>query len=187
MEKKGKIESVRTEVYFPLYAYVLISFAMMVGCAPVTDSFVSTPQRANEVPGSTQITPTPVLRELRPVDNLPEMVPTEINPTSPPVTGEVPEDLLAAILADLAERVGVAVGDITVIRGQEIVWSDGSLGCPQPGMMYTQALVSGYWVVLQAGETDYDYRASQTGYFFLCESDSLLQVTPQDEPGSSEK
>jgi hypothetical protein len=35
--------------------------------------------------------------------------------------------------------------------------------------MYTQALVDGYWVVLAVGEQEYDYRASDTGYFFLCE------------------
>jgi hypothetical protein len=31
------------------------------------------------------------------------------------------------------------------------VWNDGSLGCPEPGMMYTQALVNGYWLIIEAG------------------------------------
>ncbi len=86
-----------------------------------------------------------------------------------PVTGEVPAALLAEIVADAALRSGVAEADIVVVRGESVTWSDGSLGCPQPGMNYTQALVPGYWVVLDADGTDYDYRASARGFFTLCE------------------
>ena len=97
------------------------------------------------------------------------MVPTDTGAEASPVTGEVPDDLLAAIVADLAARENVLAEEINVVRGQEVIWPDGSLGCAQPGMMYTQAQVSGYWVVLRAGESEYDYRASATGYFILCE------------------
>ena len=38
-----------------------------------------------------------------------------------------------------------------------VVWPDGSLGCPQAGMAYTQALVQGYQVVLSAGGRTYHY------------------------------
>ena len=85
------------------------------------------------------------------------------------VTGEVPAALLAEIVADAALRSGVVEADIVVVRGESVTWSDGSLGCPQPGMNYTQALVPGYWVVLDADGTDYDYRASARGFFTLCE------------------
>jgi len=68
---------------------------------------------------------------------------------------------------------------VKVIQSEQVVWSDGSLGCPRPGEMYTQALVDGYRVVLeQSGET-YDYRVANTGYFFLCENSLNLGVPPK--------
>jgi hypothetical protein len=47
-------------------------------------------------------------------------------------------------------------------------WPDGSLGCPQPGMLYTQVLTPGYQVVVEAGGEEYDYRMGRTGTFRLC-------------------
>ena len=49
-----------------------------------------------------------------------------------------------------------------------VTWADGSLGCPEPGMNYTMALVPGYRIKVQAGERQLDYHASRRGYFVLC-------------------
>jgi hypothetical protein len=98
------------------------------------------------------------------------------------VTGEVPESLLNKIVDDLVARTGADRQSIEVVRAEAVVWNDGSLGCPQPGMEYTQMLVDGYWVVLRAGGQDYDFRATQAGYFILCEGS---QVEPGSEPGLS--
>jgi hypothetical protein len=49
-----------------------------------------------------------------------------------------------------------------------VTWPDGSLGCPQPGVNYTMALVPGYRIRVRAGERVLDYHASQRGYFVLC-------------------
>jgi hypothetical protein len=91
--------------------------------------------------------------------------------TIPPggVVGEVPEIILDEIISDLSQNLGVDNQEIQIIKADSVVWNDGSLGCAQPGMMYTQALVNGYQVVLAVGDQEYDYRASDTGYFFLCE------------------
>jgi hypothetical protein len=98
---------------------------------------------------------------------LPERVPT-LEPGQ--VTGEVPPDLLDAILADVEAQSGIRQEEFAVVRAEAVVWNDGSLGCPEPGMMYTQALVDGYWVVLEQGGQTYDYRATTRGYFRLCEN-----------------
>ncbi len=84
------------------------------------------------------------------------------------MTGKVPADLLASIIADAAERIGAAESDFTVVRARPATWNDGSLGCPEPGMSYTQALVNGYWVVIEYGGVELDYRASSIGDFRLC-------------------
>jgi hypothetical protein len=38
-----------------------------------------------------------------------------------------------------------------------VTWSDGALGCPAPGRFYTQALVPGFRVQLEAGGERFDY------------------------------
>lgn len=96
----------------------------------------------------------------------------------PPITGEVPAALLDSIRADLAERLGVDADEIEVIRGEFVTWNDGSLGCPQPGRMYTQAVEDGYRVVLEHDGRTYDYRAGQGGSFVLCERGLAPVVSP---------
>lgn len=85
------------------------------------------------------------------------------------VVGEVPESLLARIVADAAQRTGVEPEQIKVTRAESLIWSDGSLGCAKPDEVYTQATVPGYWVVLDAAGKVMDYRATEQGAFRLCE------------------
>ena len=77
-------------------------------------------------------------------------------------------------------RTGADREAINVLRDEAVVWRDGSLGCPKPGMMYTQALVEGYWVVLEHDGKTYDYRAGNRGYFVLCDQPLSLQADPFD-------
>ena len=86
-----------------------------------------------------------------------------------PVIGEVPEEIMVKIMDDLVQKTEGDSKNILVIRSEAVTWSDGSLGCPKPGEFYTQALVDGYWVVLQIEGVNYDYRASKAGYFTICE------------------
>jgi hypothetical protein len=124
--------------------------------------------------------PTSVVRELRPIIRTPEWVPFPPSEPGTAVTGETPDSLLEDILSDLSKRTGVDRQEIEILRDQAVIWSDGSLGCPQPGVFYTQALVPGYWVVLQVREVEYDYRASERGYFLLCQGGALPFQQPVD-------
>lgn len=107
-----------------------------------------------------------------PHDQVPEAtgLSTEQDPTMP--NGDPsqlpPEPLLAPVLADAGKRSGMATGELVVTGSWRRTWSDGSLGCPQPGMHYTQALVPGWQVIVTAGNRTLDYRLSDRGYFFLC-------------------
>ena len=98
------------------------------------------------------------------------------------VTGEVPEAIMTAVYEDLATTQNVSQEAITVTRAEAIIWSDGSLGCPEPGQVYTQALVNGYWIVLAVNGRTYDYHAAETGYFILCQN--KLPVPPAGTPTS---
>lgn len=92
------------------------------------------------------------------------------------IVGEVPDSTLDTVKKDLAKRLGTSVDDLEVIKAESITWNDGSLGCPKPGQNYTQALVPGYWIVLLRGDEEYDYRASESGHFFLCELSRTLEL-----------
>jgi type III secretory pathway component EscV len=70
--------------------------------------------------------------------------------------------------ADLARQLGITAEEIQVVKAEAVQWSDGSMGCPQPGMMYTQALVPGYQIILSVAGQEYDYHGNQKTVF-LCE------------------
>jgi len=57
----------------------------------------------------------------------------------------VPQRILESILNEAATVANVPREKLAIVRAEAVVWNDGSLGCPEPGMMYTQALVNGYW------------------------------------------
>jgi len=104
-------------------------------------------------------------RELR--RPLPERVEP---PTEPAVTGEVPADLIEVLVIDLLERTGTGRNDMTLVRAEEVIWPDGSLGCPRPDTTYPQAPVEGFRVVMEVAGLAYDYRVTRNGSFFLCQS-----------------
>jgi len=78
-------------------------------------------------------------------------------------------DRIPAVVADLAARLGVDESSITVVSIEEVTWPDGSLGCPQPGMMYTQALVNGSLIVLDVDGTTHEYHSGADGRPFYCQ------------------
>jgi hypothetical protein len=83
-------------------------------------------------------------------------------------TQEIVPQIEAAI-ADAAERFGMDPATIAVARSLRVTWSDGSLGCPEEGMMYTQALVEGYLITLEVGGQRYDYHGAMGGQPTLCD------------------
>jgi len=87
---------------------------------------------------------------------------------SPSMHTAVPKEILEPVLIKAAELAKVTREQLMIERAQPAVWNDGSLGCPQPGTSYTQALVNGYWVVIKAAGQTYDFRIGRGGSFQLC-------------------
>ncbi len=73
-----------------------------------------------------------------------------------------------AVLADAAKVTGVDRTAVTVVSTETVVWADGSLGCPAPGMSYTMAQVAGYRIRVRVGKRELDYHADQRGHYILC-------------------
>ncbi|MFI5622464.1 hypothetical protein ACIA03_03270 [Nocardioides sp. NPDC051685] len=91
-------------------------------------------------------------------------VPTSTTPTP----AEDPK--VAAAIADLAKRQGVKTDEITVVSNDKVTWRDGSLGCPEPGKMYTMVLTDGVRVVLEAAGKTYEYHGGESGPVAFCEN-----------------
>jgi hypothetical protein len=98
-------------------------------------------------------------------DDGPEFEPAEM-PTEDPMPEDGP---LAAAIADLSRDTGVDPDAIQVVVNERVTWRDGSLGCPEPGMMYTQALVEGYRIVLRAEGEEVAYHGSTGKPPFRCD------------------
>jgi hypothetical protein len=65
---------------------------------------------------------------------------------------ETPEAAAVVIARRMfAESLGLSAASVAVESIEEVTWNDGSLGCPQPGMMYTQAIVPGWRITMTDG------------------------------------
>lgn len=69
---------------------------------------------------------------------------------------------------DLAKRLSIPTEQINVLEAASVIWPDGSLGCPKPGMLYTQVQVDGILIRLQVGEQTYEYHGGGGRAPFLC-------------------
>jgi hypothetical protein len=97
---------------------------------------------------------------------------TENETTTMPTSNQEQQlPIVAPARADLARRLGVEPDDLEVMSAEEVTWPDGSLGCPEPGMSYTQALVDGSKVVLGHDDRVYVYHAGDDGQPFICPSE----------------
>ena len=91
-----------------------------------------------------------------------------------------PAEMIEAALDDAANRSTVARAEIKVVSEEAVTWPDGSLGCPKPGMLYTQALVAGYRIVLQAGDQALNYHSAARGKPMFCPANRVTEPVHGD-------
>ena len=87
---------------------------------------------------------------------------------APDAPDGIPQAAWDTILDDLSGRVDDPVSTATLVLAEAMTWNDGSLGCPQPGQVYTQALVEGYHVILEVEGREFDYRVGAGSDVRLC-------------------
>lgn len=98
-------------------------------------------------------------------------------------SGELAGPVDAAV-ADLAKRLDVPADRIEVRSARAVTWRDGSLGCPEEGKLYSQALVEGHQVVLEVDGRTFPYHSGGDRGPFLCEH--LQPSTPPPASGGSQ-
>jgi hypothetical protein len=114
-----------------------------------------------------------------PIDTAP--IDTAGSETTVAETGSVDstvQGVVALATADLTSHLGLAASAVTVLSAKAMTWPDGSLGCPKPGIMYTQVQVDGALIELQAGGKTYSYHSGSGGKPTLCEQALSGQAIP---------
>jgi hypothetical protein len=112
--------------------------------------------------------PVPVKRAppTKPLPPVPEQAP----PFESVSTASVPREVRRAVVADAARRFSVAENLVVVASAEKVTWNDASLGCPMPGMSYTQALVPGYRIVARSSAGAFIYHTDATGNLAVCDT-----------------
>lgn len=90
------------------------------------------------------------------------------------------DEIISRVREDAARRTGVEPAAVRVLTAKTVTWPDGALGCPEPGMAYTQALVPGYRVIVSSQGQTLDYHASRTGRLVLCPPERSTEPLGED-------
>jgi hypothetical protein len=136
------------------------SLVLQAGCA----ASMSSPGASESEPVSASETPSASESPSASAD-------TDGSGAAPPgAPAGIPDEVWAAIVADLQRRLDGQVEGLTVVSATAQTWTDGSLGCPEPGQIYTQALVDGYQIVVEVEGQRYDFRIGSGTDVRLCES-----------------
>jgi hypothetical protein len=78
------------------------------------------------------------------------------------------QKLVTQAKEELARQLSIPVAAISLSKFKEVVWPDSSLGCPRPGLVYTQVLQPGFLIRLSARGRPYEFHAGARGAPFLC-------------------
>jgi hypothetical protein len=160
--------------YFVAMAVGLVAALAAAGCGAAPTSVATQSQATPTQPSATA---TRGVEPALPAPTRPtfQAGPSGATPSGAPATPEItpPAEAQAVVrLAeeDLAQRLGLEPDQIRVVSVQAVEWSDTSLGCPQPGMMYAQVITPGFRVTLEAEGQTYDYHTNQSDHVILCQT-----------------
>lgn len=78
-------------------------------------------------------------------------------------------------IEDLAQRLDVPPESIKVSGARQVTWRSGALGCPEPDMNYTEALVPGSVIYLQVDNAIHAYHGKIGSEPFYCPRDRAEQ------------
>ena len=108
-------------------------------------------------------------RGIAPPKRIPDIEVVTPLPTGEPVAiAQIPRAVRRAVVADAAKRFKVAESAVVLTRAEQLTWSDGSLGCPEPGRTYTQMLVPGFRVVAKTDAGELAYHTDSLGNAVSC-------------------
>ncbi|HEU4780310.1 MAG TPA: hypothetical protein VFS58_10565 [Steroidobacteraceae bacterium] len=99
----------------------------------------------------------------------------------------LPRGVRRAVVVDAARRFAVSENEVVLVNAERVTWSDGAMGCPLPGQMYTQMLVPGFRVSAKTSAGEMLYHTDSRGAVVNC-AGGHFQTGPKQlpaDPGSS--
>jgi hypothetical protein len=107
-------------------------------------------------PSATLATPDPVAGATLPASGATLVVPPEAAAA------------VEAALTDAASHLGVSRDMLRLGQVQPRDWPDSSLGCPQPGQLYSQVVTPGFLVTIASGGHQLEYHTDSRSRVTLC-------------------
>jgi hypothetical protein len=96
----------------------------------------------------------------------PTPVPVVPTPLAPPPGSQPAVD---QALQNAAARLTVGTSDLHVDQVEARQWPDASLGCPQPGSLYSQIVTPGFLIVISTSSgKQLEYHSDARGRVVLC-------------------
>ena len=90
------------------------------------------------------------------------------NGTNTSADGRTMGQQISGAVADLAARTGIEADTITVRQARAVSWGSSAVGCPEKDKSYTQAIVPGVLLFLEADGTLYRYHGRTGNSLFYC-------------------
>ncbi|MBV9324628.1 MAG: hypothetical protein JO352_12660 [Chloroflexi bacterium] len=107
-------------------------------------------------PSTTPATPAPVASTTTPA------------PGASPVVSPESAAVVDAAVTDAASHLGVSRDTLHVDQVEPRQWPDSSLGCPQPGQLYSQIVTPGFLIVISSGAHQLEYHSDDRTRVTLC-------------------
>src|SRR5262245_32195965 len=152
----GKLQRIRM---------VGLTMALGIGLAPT--AFASSQPVTADMTSKHDLQATP----LTPTETLQGPTPNA-TPAQPMPTNSFLRQVTNQAVQDLASRLAVPPERIEFLELKSMLWPDGGLGCPRPGMVYPQVQQDGYLIRLRAGKREFEYHGGGRRGPFLCEKSS---------------
>ena len=138
-----------------------------VPAGPISDSNVTTTPAVEITPA---VTAAPTA-EITPETTL---TATE----APAVASPVPGSVEAKVGQALSKKTGVDTSKLVLTTKDALDWPDSALGCPAPGMMYSQIVTSGFKLVYSDGAKTYEVHTDRSGNrAVLCQNKQPVELS----------
>lgn len=114
---------------------------------------------------------TPQSPEIQPTQpSNPLLTPEDTDMGSPTTPDAAAQKMVDLAKEHLAQRLGIAVEQITLLEVRPASWRDASLGCPKPGVDYIQVETPGFSIVLETGGKTYNLHTDRASRVVMCAS-----------------
>lgn len=98
----------------------------------------------------------------------PETIMSETKPTAEATLSPELQPVADEAVTILTKTLDAPPEDVTILEIQRVEWSDASLGCPQPGMMYAQVITPGYLVKAEVDGEEQMVHMNEKGHGVVC-------------------